>query len=85
MPALGHEIIDAALPVLVARVPVLYGRILDLRVLHRNQFHNRRMQLVAVTQRRGAAFEIGNIAVILGHDQRALELTGLHGVDAKIG
>src|SRR5262245_6861118 len=35
--ALGDEIVDAAAAVLVARVPVLDGRILDLGVIERDQ------------------------------------------------
>src|SRR5690242_2414570 len=35
--AFGHEIVDAALAVRIARVPVLDGRILDLGILERDQ------------------------------------------------
>ena len=43
------------------------------------------MQLVFVALRRGAAFEIAHVSAFIGDDQRALELTGLPGVDAEIG
>ena len=43
------------------------------------------MQLVSVELGRGAAFEVGHRCAFLGNDQRALELAGRFGVDAKIG
>src|SRR5690606_18094119 len=54
--AFGDEVVDAAHAVLVARVPVLHGRILDLGVFQRHQLDDRRVQLVLVAHRRGAAF-----------------------------
>src|SRR5439155_8963340 len=63
--ALGHEIVDAALALGVARVPVLHGRVFDLRVLMRDQLDNRGMQLVLVALRRGAAFEIADIGALV--------------------
>ena len=83
--ALGDEIIDAALAVLVAGIPVLDGRIFDLGVVQRDQLDDRGMQLVLVALRRRAAFEIADIGALLGDDQRALELAGFRGVDAEIG
>ena len=82
---LRHEVIDAALAVLVARVPVLHGRVLDLRVIERDQLDDRRVQLVLVAHRRRAALEIGNVCALVGDDERALELAGLLLVDAEVG
>src|SRR5262249_15918831 len=59
--ALGDEIVDAAATAGVARVPVLDGRILDLRVVERDELDHRRVQLILVAHRRGAAFEIAHI------------------------
>ena len=83
--ALGHEVVDAALAFGVARVPVLHRRILDLGVVERDQFDHRRMQLVLVAHRRGAAFEVADVGALVGDDQRALELAGVLLVDAEIG
>ena len=83
--ALGDEVVDAAHAVLVARVPVLHGRVLDVGVVQRDQFDHRRVQLVGVERGRGAAFEVGHRGAFFGHDQRALELPGVFGVDAEIG
>ena len=60
--ALGHEVVNAALAFFVARVPVLHGRIFDLRIVQRDQLDHRRVQLVRVELRRRAAFVIGNVA-----------------------
>ena len=82
---LGDEVEDTATAVLVAGVPVLDGRVLDLGVVQRDQFDNGGVKLVLVTHRRRAAFQIGHIGPLVGDDQRALELSGVRGVDAEIG
>ena len=69
----------------VARVPVLDGRILDLRVVERDELDHRRVQLVLVAHRRGAAFEIAHIGALVGDDESAFELAGVALVDAEIG
>jgi hypothetical protein len=84
-PALGDEVVDAADAVLVAGIPVLHRRILDVGVVQRHQLHHRRVQLVGVELGRGAALEIGHLSALLGNDQRALELARILGVDAEIG
>jgi hypothetical protein len=43
------------------------------------------MQLVLVAHRRGAAFEVADVAAGIGDDQRALELARLGRVDAEVG
>ena len=57
-PRLVTKLIDAALAVGVARIPVLHGRIFDLGVVKRDEFDHGGVQLVLVAHRRGAAFEI---------------------------
>ena len=83
--ALGHEIVDAALAVLVARPPVLHGGILDLGIFQRDQFHNSRVQLILVAHRRRTTFQIGHIRAFISNDERALELAGILGIHAEIG
>ena len=83
--SLGDEIVDAALALGIARIPILHRRILDLRIVERNQLDHRRMQLVLVALRRRAAFEIGDVGAFLRDDQRALELARIPLVDAEIG
>ena len=53
--AFGNEIIDTAFPVLVARIPVLHGGVLDFTILMHNDLDNGCMQLVLVPHRRCAA------------------------------
>ena len=83
--ALRHEVVDPALPVLVAGVPVLDGRVLDLRVVEGDELDDRRVQLVLVAHRRRAALEVAHVGALGGHEQRPLELAGVRGVDAEVG
>jgi hypothetical protein len=80
-----HEIIDAALALGVARIPVLHGGILDLGVVKRDQLDHGGVELVLVALRRRAAFEVAHIGAFVGNDQRALELASVALVDAEIG
>src|SRR4051794_18795871 len=83
--ALGDEIVDAALAVLVAGVPVLHGRVFDLGLVQRDQLDHRRVQLVLVAHGGGAALEVADVGALVGDDQGALELAGVGGVDAEVG
>ena len=53
--ALGNEVVDSSHPILIARVPILNGRILDLCVVERNKFYHGRMQLVFIAHGRSAS------------------------------
>ena len=82
--ALGDKVVDAATPLRVAGVPVLYGRVFDVRVVVCHQFHHGRVQLVLVALRRSAALQVAHVAAFLGNDERAFELPGVAGVDPKV-
>ncbi len=82
--ALGDEVVDAAAALLVAGIPVLHGRVLDAGVRKRHQLHDRRVQLVLVAHRRGAALEVAHVAALVGDDERAFELPRVGRVDAEI-
>jgi hypothetical protein len=62
----------------------LHGGVLDLGVVEGHQLHHRRVELVLVAHRGGAALEVADVRALLGHDERALELTSVGGVDAEI-
>ena len=83
--ALGHEVVDTALALGIARIPVLHRGVFDGGVVQRHQFHHRRMQLVFVALRRGTAFQVGDVSPLVGNDQRPFELAGVAGVDAEVG
>ncbi len=83
--AFGNKIIDTALTVLVARVPVLDGGVLDLGVLVNHYLDDRCMELVLIAHRSCTALQIGEVSTLVGDEQRALELTGLAGIDAEVG
>ena len=82
---LGDEVVDAALAVLVAGIPVLHRRVLDGRVVERDELDDRRVQLVLVAHRRRAPFEVADVRPLFGDDERPLELPGLLRVDAEVG
>ena len=83
--AFGDEVVNAATTFLVAWIPVLHGGVLDLGILACHQLDHRRMQLVFIAHRRGAALQIADLTAFVGDDQGALELAGLGFVDAEIG
>ena len=83
--AFGNEIIDTAFAVLVARVPVLDGRIFDFRVFVNNDLDDGGVQLVFIAHRGGTSLQIREIRAFVGDEKRALELTRVAGVDAEIG
>ena len=83
--ALGDEVVDAALALVVSGVPVLDRRVLDLGVVERDELDHGGMELVVVALRGGAALEIRDVRALVGDDQRALELPRVALVDAEIG
>src|SRR3990172_146686 len=83
--ALGDEVVDAALAVLVPRIPVLDRRVLDLGAVERHELHHRRVELVLVPHGGGAALEVAHVASLLGDDEGPLELPRLRSVDAEVG
>ena len=83
--ALGDEVVDAALALGVAGVPVLHRRVLDRRVVERDQLDDRGVELVLVALGRGASLEVAHRGALVGDDQGALELAGVLGVDAEVG
>ena len=65
------------LPLLVAGIPVLHGRIFDLGIVQRDQLDHRGVELVFVAHRSSATFEIADVGALVGDDQCALELAGI--------
>src|ERR1700704_5815522 len=58
---LGDKIVNAALAVLVAGVPVLHRGVFDLGVIESDELDHGGMELVLVAHGRSAAFEIADI------------------------
>src|SRR6185437_5444300 len=83
--ALGHKVVDTADAVLVAGIPVLHGRVLNLRIIERDQLNYSRMQLVLIALGSSATLQIARVATFLDHNQRALKLAGIRRVDAEVG
>ncbi len=83
--ALGDEIVDSTLAVLIARIPILNCGVLDLSVIESDQFNHGGVKLVFVANRRRASFEVTDGSAFVGNDQGAFELAGFRGVDAEVG
>ena len=81
---LGHQIQHTALAVFIARIPVLNGRILHFRTIHHDNLDDGRVQLVFIAHGGGAAFEIADIRIVVGNNQRTLKLPRIAGIDAEI-
>ncbi len=81
----GDEIVDAAFPVFITRIPVLNSRILHLRILKRHDFYNCSMELIFIPLRRRAPFHVAHVGAFFGDDQGALELSCIGGIDPEIG
>ena len=82
--AFGHEVVDASAAFGIAGIPVLHGAVFYLGAVLDYDFHDGRVQLVFVAHGRGASFEVAHVAVVVGHDERALELARACGVDSEV-
>ena len=82
--ALCHKVEHTTLAVLVARIPVLYGGVFHLCPILDDNLYDGCVQLVLITHRSRTAFQIGDIGIIVGDDQRTLKLSRVTGVDAEI-
>src|SRR5438552_6793728 len=85
LPALCDEVVNPAAAFIVAGIPVLNGGVTDLGVFESNQLDHGSMELIAVTHRRGTAFEIADVAAFVGNDERAFKLSGFTCVDTEVG
>ena len=83
--ALGDKIIDSTSTLLIARVPVLDGRVLHLGILLYYDLHNGGVQLILVTTWCGTTLQITYVCALVGFEQRALKLTRALGIDAEVG
>ena len=84
-PRLGHEVINSAVAIFVARIPVLERRILDLGVVQSDELDHRRVKLVGPADGSGASLQVADIAALVRDDESPLELAGIQRVDAEIG
>ena len=82
---LGDKVIDTADTVLISRVPVLHGRVLDLCVFQCDEFDDRCVQLIFVAHRCRAALKVTDVAAFVGDDERPFELTRVCGVNSEVG
>ena len=79
-----NEVIDTAFAFGITRIPVLYGTVLHFRTLMYHNFHDSGMQLVLIAHRSRTTFQIGNIRIIIRHNQRPLKLACITRIDTEI-
>ena len=84
VPALRYKVIDAALTFGISRIPVLNGTVFHFGTVVYHNLHNSGVQLVFVTHRRRTSFQIGNIRIIIGYNQRSFKLPGIAGIDTEV-
>ena len=82
--ALGNEVIDTTLAILIAWIPVLYGRVLNLRVALNYNLYNGCMELILIALRCCTTLKVADIRALIGNNQRALKLTRTLGINAEI-
>ena len=80
----GDEVINAAVAILVAGIPVLERRVFYLRVVKSDQFDDCCMKLVGLPHGGCATLKIADVTALVSDYQRALELSGVEGVDSEI-
>ena len=81
---LGNKVVDASLAILITGVPILHGGIFNFRIIHHDQFNHGSVQLVFITLGSGTAFEITDMATLIGNNQGALKLTGILFINPKV-
>src|SRR4030095_11016281 len=82
--ALGHEVINSALAGLIARIPVLHRRVLDLGIIERDELDDCGVKLISIELRSSTAFVVCDVATFFGDNQSSFELTRLLRVDTKV-
>ena len=85
LPAFGDEVIDSALSIFVAGIPVLNGGVFHLGVFVHDDFNDGCVELVFIAHRGSATFEVTDIASVVADDERAFKLSRVAGVDAEVG
>jgi len=75
--AFGDEVVDVG-------GPVLDGDVLDLGVLHRDEFDDGAVERGGGELGGGAAFHVGELGAFIDDDEGALELAEVFGVDAEV-
>ncbi len=83
--ALGDEVVDAAAPLAVARIPVLHRGVFHLGVALDHDFDHGGVQLVLVAAGRRAPLQVAHVGALVSHDERALELSRTRRIDAEVG
>ena len=82
--ALRHKVQHTTFAVLVARIPVLYRRVLHLSTVIDYYLHNGGVQLVLVAHRSGTALKVRYVGIVVGNDEGTFKLSCTFGVDTEV-
>ena len=85
MSTLRNEVIHTALTLGIARIPVLHGAVFHFGSVENDDFNNGCVELILVAHGRRAAFEVGDVAIVVSHDEGTLKLSRACGIDAEVG
>ena len=81
---LRDKVQHASPPLLVARVPVLHGGVFHLGTVLDDYLDDGCVKLVLVAHRGGTSLKVRHIGVVVGYDERPLELSCVACVDAEV-
>jgi len=83
--SLGYKVVDSALTLFVARVPILHCRVLHLGISLHNYLDHCGVQLIFIALRSSTALQITYIRPLVSYNQRTLELTCTLRIDTEVG
>ena len=83
--SLGNEVVYSTLTILIAWVPILHCRVLNLGIALNDNFDNCRVKLILIALWCGTTLEVANIRALVGNNQRTLKLACTLGIDAEVG
>ena len=81
---LGYKVVDTALTLLIAGIPILHRRVFNVGILLYDNLNNGSMQLIFVALRCCAALQVAYIRALVRHDKRTLELSRTLGINAEV-
>src|SRR5690606_12538859 len=80
----GDKIINSALALFIAGIPVLNCGIFDFCILQSNQLHNGGMQLIFVSLRCRTTLKVIDETSFISNHQRSFKLSSILSVDSEI-
>ena len=80
-----YEIENATFSFCISWIPVLYGRIFNLGIIHREKLNNCRVQLIFISRRSCTPFKVRNITSFISNKQSSFKLPTSRLINSEIG